>query len=205
MDLVAGIDAVTDALGLPADDGERCAQLMGQVGDKGAPVAVGGRQPRAHRVEGASERLQLSWSAFRHLHAVLAGLDPPGGIDDLAQVDGHPLKTTTAAEDDDHQHEQRRNGEKPDTMRRRDEAERGAGQHDADREHDGDEQKGGGDEPGNSPHESTSHPAPGRSSGRRPGLTLGPPRRPSTATRSGWAPAPATPARWAHRRASAKR
>src|SRR5438132_7572739 len=181
MGLVTGIDPVADAFSLPPDDGERRAQLVGQVGDKGAPVPVGGREARAHRVESASQRLQLSGSALRDLHAVLAGLDPSGGVDDLTQVDRHPLKTSATAEDDHHQHDQRRNREKPDRVWRLDHTGSGAGEYDADREHHRDEQKSSGEEPDNTPDEYTSHPAPRWSAGRWPGLSLGPPRRATAA------------------------
>ena len=83
MRLIGRVDAVQHALERALHDGERRAQLVADVGQERSSRLLVRGQPRAHRIERASQRPNLRRAAFRHLGADLPRLDPPGALDEV--------------------------------------------------------------------------------------------------------------------------
>ena len=84
---VRRVDAVDDRLDVALDDRERRAQLVADVGEQPPALRLVDLEARRHRVERAAEIAQLARAAvdLRDTRRVVAGLDPPGRLDERVQ------------------------------------------------------------------------------------------------------------------------
>ena len=86
---VGRVDAVDDRLEVALDDGQRRPQLVADLGQQGAALALVGLQARRHRVEaGTSWRTARRPRARPDAHGVVAGLDRAGRLDELVERRG---------------------------------------------------------------------------------------------------------------------
>src|SRR5258705_6053702 len=83
MDRVRRMDLVDDRLDVALDDRQRRAQLVGDVREQARSLSLAALEVRAHLVERAAKRSQLSWPADRHAHGVVARLEPLPGVDEI--------------------------------------------------------------------------------------------------------------------------
>ena len=89
---VGRLDAVGEVLQQGLEGADRRAQLVGDVGDEVAALAVDVRELRGHRVERAGELAHLVARRGGHPHVVAAGGHGPGGRRHLPQGEGHPVR-----------------------------------------------------------------------------------------------------------------
>jgi hypothetical protein len=203
MGFVGRMDPIQDRFDVAGDDGQRCPQLVGDVGEEAPPLCRIGFEPRRHRVEAAGEGpdRRRRGSVENDTSAVVAGLDAGGLLD---QVVEHPARAPDrpAAADDPRDGGDRQDGcrqadqvaggprcreDRPDEARR----EREQPEH-TDQEHEA---------------EQTPEPSPSAAAaGRRPRFVGRPPGRPTPTARPRRSPrAVPAPATATHARSSARR
>ncbi len=77
------VDAVEQGFDVALDHGERCAELVRNVGQGRLPLLLDLLQARAHRVERAGEVADFARAFLSHAGAEVAGFDPARGLDQL--------------------------------------------------------------------------------------------------------------------------
>jgi hypothetical protein len=116
--LVDRVDPVDQGFEVALDHGERVAELVADLGEERPPLRLVGLQAGRHRVERPGEAAELHGSAadLRDADRVVAGLDPAGRIDEIAEGCRDPPGESQAAadgQDAEDEHDDRRQAHEP--------------------------------------------------------------------------------------------
>ena len=93
---IGRVDPVHDRLEVALDDGQRRPQLVADLGEEVAALALVGLEAGGHRVEAGHELAGRAAALARGPDAdrVVAGFDPAGGVDQLVERRGRSSGTS---------------------------------------------------------------------------------------------------------------
>ena len=98
--LVCRMDAIDDRLEVALHDGQRCPQLVADIGEQAPPLALVRFEPICHRVEPAEQRADGAGRppTLVHAHRVIASLDARDGCGEIVERLGHAAHSRSEPE-----------------------------------------------------------------------------------------------------------